>query len=172
MTDSSAQRDQLYASAAEAFGAAIVRVARGYEFHDEKRRDLVQDIHLALWRSLARFEARCALGTWVYRIAHNVGARHIASAKREGNLVALDDDRLTDEADVEGTLDRQHMLAALQTMIHRLAAPDRQVMLLYLEDLPAAEIADVTGLSPGNVAVKIHRIKTVLAQRFAQGDPS
>ena len=42
-------------------------------------------------------------------------------------------------------------------------------MLLYLEGLDAAAIGEVTALTPGAVAVKIHRIKAVLAQRFHQG---
>lgn len=172
MTEASDRRDRLYDQAADKFGSAIVRLARGYEFHDEKRRDLVQDMHLALWRSFAKFEERCALGTWVYRVAHNIGAGHIAKARREGALITLDDERLVAENDVEETVDRASLLARLHRMIHRLAAIDRQVMLLYLEDLPAAEIAEVTGLSAANVAVKIHRIKTLLARRFAQGDPS
>ena len=52
------------------------------------------------------------------------------------------------------------------TLIHQLKPPDRQMMLLYLDDLDAKEIGDVTGLSPGAVATKIHRIKAVLAKRF------
>ena len=56
-------------------------------------------------------------------------------------------------------------------MIHRLPPADRQVMLLYLEDLSAAEIGEVTGLSANAVAVRIHRIKALLARKFgAQGD--
>ncbi|HEY7807708.1 MAG TPA: sigma-70 region 4 domain-containing protein, partial [Croceibacterium sp.] len=47
--------------------------------------------------------------------------------------------------------------------IHRLKPADRQVMLLYLEDLTAAEIGEVTGLSAGAVAVRIHRLKALLA---------
>jgi RNA polymerase sigma-70 factor (ECF subfamily) len=39
-------------------------------------------------------------------------------------------------------------------------------MLLYLEDVDAPTIAEVTGLSARNVATKIHRIKQVLARRF------
>jgi len=39
-------------------------------------------------------------------------------------------------------------------------------MLLYLEGVDAASIGEVTGLSAGNVATKIHRIKAVLARRF------
>ena len=44
--------------------------------------------------------------------------------------------------------------------------PDRQVMLLYLDGLDAKEIGEITGLSPGAVATRIHRIKAVLARRF------
>jgi RNA polymerase sigma-70 factor (ECF subfamily) len=42
-------------------------------------------------------------------------------------------------------------------------------MLLYLEDLDALEIAEVTGMSAVNVATKVHRIKKVLAARFFDG---
>ncbi len=35
--------------------------------------------------------------------------------------------------------------------------------------MDAAAIGEITGLSAGNVATKIHRIKTVLAKRFSQG---
>jgi len=39
-------------------------------------------------------------------------------------------------------------------------------MLLYLEDLSAAEIGEVTGLSAGAVAVRIHRIKALLSEQL------
>ena len=42
-------------------------------------------------------------------------------------------------------------------------------MLLYLEGCDAAAIADVVGLSSGNVATKIHRIKQILTQQFQNG---
>jgi RNA polymerase sigma-70 factor (ECF subfamily) len=51
-----------------------------------------------------------------------------------------------------------------------LALPDRQILLLYLEGLEAAAIGEVCGLSPGAVAVKVHRLKAALAKRFHQGD--
>ena len=47
----SQDRDVRYADAARSYGAAIERLARGYEADAELRRDLVQDIHAALWRS-------------------------------------------------------------------------------------------------------------------------
>ena len=44
-------------------------------------------------------------------------------------------------------------------------------MLLYLEDLSAAEIGEVTGLSAGAVAVRIHRIKALLSLPFQPREP-
>jgi RNA polymerase sigma-70 factor (ECF subfamily) len=40
---------------------------------------------------------------------------------------------------------------------------------LYLEGEDAAAIAEVIGLSAGNVAVKVHRIKALLGRQFNQG---
>ena len=44
----------MYAEAVAAYGSALGRLARGYEVDGERRRDLLQDIHLALWQSLDR----------------------------------------------------------------------------------------------------------------------
>lgn len=51
----------------------------------------------------------------------------------------------------------------VMALVHALGGVDREVMLLYLEDLDAASIAEVTGLSARNVATKVHRIKSLLA---------
>jgi RNA polymerase sigma-70 factor (ECF subfamily) len=54
-------------------------------------------------------------------------------------------------------------------LIEQLRPLDRQVMVLYLEELDAASIADITGLSPANVATRVGRIKQRLRQRFHEG---
>jgi RNA polymerase sigma-70 factor (ECF subfamily) len=56
-------------------------------------------------------------------------------------------------------------------LIHQLAQTDRQVLLLYLEDVDAVGIGEVTGLSPGAVATKIHRLKALLARKLNEGGP-
>ena len=59
----------------------------------------------------------------------------------------------------------------LLALIQRLTPLDRQVILLYLEDMDAASIAEITGISSGNVATKIHRTKNILIRQFHQGEP-
>src|SRR5215472_18465713 len=75
-------QEELYQQAAEAYGAALERLARAYEADAELRRDLLQEIHVALWRSFSGFDGRCSLRTWIYRVAHNVGASHAIRQQR------------------------------------------------------------------------------------------
>lgn len=167
MEAASVSQDEAYRRAAAQFAGAIERLARGYEADAEQARDLVQDIHAELWRSFAYFEGQCSVRSWVYRIAHNVAVSHVQTALRRkpGQLVGLDAiERLAAPDDVAAATEEGELRNRLLATVHRLKPADRQVMLLYLEDLTAAEIGDVTGLSAGAVATRIHRLKALLSQ--------
>ncbi|MGH9494832.1 MAG: RNA polymerase sigma factor [Candidatus Sulfotelmatobacter sp.] len=165
-------QDALYGQASGIYGSALERLARAYEADPEARRDLLQEIHVALWRSFATFDQRCSIRTWIYRVAHNVGASHIASQRRKKFQTLMDLEELENLPDAASgsQADRNHALDHLLSLIQRLKPLDRHVILSYLEGLEAASIAEITGLSPGNVATKIHRIKNVLARQFQQGE--
>src|ERR1700677_2850166 len=90
---SEAVQDEAYARAMAVFGAALERLSRAYEADPDLRLDLLQEIHLALWRSFARFDGRCSQRTWVYRVAHNTATSHMLRRKRSRawRLVSLDE---------------------------------------------------------------------------------
>ena len=167
-----AGQDRRYADAAATFGLALERLARAYERDPDRRRDLLQDIHVALWRSLARFDGRCSLRTWVYRVAHNTAtSKVLRPLSNAPSIVTLDENlkSLTEGGSEEQLLDRRRALERLYGLIQRLKPLDRQVMLLYLEQLDAVSIAEITGLSATNVATKVRRIKQILMQQFHAG---
>jgi RNA polymerase sigma-70 factor (ECF subfamily) len=170
-----ATADDLYRDVIAAYGPALGRLASGYEFDPEDQRDLLQEIHLALWRSFAGFDGRCSLRTWVYRVAHNAATSHvIRSRKRKTKtLVSLEEIEeqggIANEDDAGRSLEQTQLLERLHVLIQRLNPLDRQVILLYLEGMDAASIAEVTGISSGYVATKIHRIKIILAGHFRNG---
>jgi RNA polymerase sigma-70 factor, ECF subfamily len=167
------EQERRYLEAAATFGAALERLARAYESDADKRRDLLQDIHIALWRSLGRFDGRCSLRTWVYRVAHNTAtSKTLRPRTNAPTLVAIDDslDSLAKSAGEDQRLDRTRAVERLHELIARLRPLDRQVMLLYLEQLDAASIAEIAGLSAANVSTRIHRIKQVLVRQFHEGE--
>ncbi len=166
-----ASQDELYTAAADRYGSSLERLARAYEADPEKRRDLSQDIHLQLWRSFQRYNARCSLRTWVYRVAHHVAASHVLRERRTfSNLVSLEElDMLPGKDHGPLAADQRINLDRLLMLIQHLKPLDRQVIVLYLEDMDAASIGEITGLSSGNVAMRIHRIKNILRRRFREG---
>jgi RNA polymerase sigma-70 factor, ECF subfamily len=160
----------MYAEASSLHGPAIGRLARGYESDPDKQKDLLQEIHIELWKSFGAFDGRCSVRTWVYRVAHNVGASHVVRSRRLRS-------QLTDLEELEGEMigidelqvDRQLVAARIFDLIYRLKPLDRQIIMLYLEGEAAEPIAEVTGLSAANVGTKIHRIKKALKQRYMEG---
>ena len=164
----SPKRDALYATASRDFGRALDRLAAGYEADPEKRHDLRQEIHFQLWRSLEVFDERCSLKTWVLRVAHNTAVSYVNRERRNSaHLVSLEEMEQAIPAEPrERGLDQQRALDQLSRFIRQLRPLDRQIMICYLEEMDAAAIADITGLTPANVRMKIHRIKNILSGRF------
>jgi RNA polymerase sigma-70 factor (ECF subfamily) len=163
-------QDERYLEVAAEFGPALDRLARGYEADQDLRRDLRQEIHTELWKSLGRFDGRCSLRTWVYRVAHNTAASHVLKHRGKGAFVGLEEiEAVSDDDDPERILVERDARQRLMALVQTLKPADRQLTLLYLEDLDAAAIGEVTGLSSGAIAVKIHRIKAALAARFSKG---
>jgi len=171
---SKAVQDERYGRAAVTFGPALERLARAYEADPDQRQDLLQEIHLAVWRSFAGYDGRCSERTWVYRVAHNVATSHILKRRRRRAEVLLTLDELAAHGDPqqpspEAEAGDRHAVARLTALVHSLAPADRQIVLLYLEGLEAAAIGEICGLTPGAVATKLHRLKAVLANRFNRG---
>jgi RNA polymerase sigma-70 factor (ECF subfamily) len=155
------------------FGPPLARLAAAYESEPSRQQDLLQELHFALWRSLATFGNQCSLRTWVYRVAHNTATTSIRKRRRSRRipLASLEDlDELVQENDVERMVDEAHVRRKLKDLIEQLKPVDRDVLLLYLEGLKAAEIADVVGISPTNVSQKIHRAQKYLKQHFQSGE--
>jgi RNA polymerase sigma-70 factor (ECF subfamily) len=166
-------RDERYLEAAALYGAPLERMARAYEADPSRRQDLLQDVHVAIWRSLLTFDGRCSLRTWVYRVAHYTATKHMLANRRVRlhEMHTLDD--IADIADDRsGTAVEADSLRRLLTLIQRLKPLDRQIILMYLEDFSAEAIGEVVGLSPGNIAIKVHRVKKLLATMFHERNGS
>jgi RNA polymerase sigma-70 factor (ECF subfamily) len=129
--------------------------------------DLLQEIALALWTALPRFRGDSSERTWLYRVAHNTALSYIAGRKRradrELNVTAPTP---VSAADPESEAIRKQQQRQLWEAIRELPLHDRQIVVLYLEGMTAGEIEAVTGLSSGNIATRLTRIRQRIAQRM------
>jgi len=144
---------------------ALRRLCAGCERDEGLREDLFQEILLAIWRALPSFRAESSLRTWVFKVAHNVSCRHVGRCAKE-RLTGLAPAEWVQGTIGEGpeeTCEERRLADRLGELIRRLGPVDRQIILMYLEELPQGEIADVTGLTLENVSTRVHRIKGALA---------
>ena len=106
----------------------------------------------------------------MYRIAHHVATSHVIRERRIfSSLITLEELETLPDKEGPEAANRRVNLDRLSALVQRLKPLDRQVIVFYLEDMDAASIGEITGLSPGNVAIRIHRIKNVLVKWFHQG---
>jgi RNA polymerase sigma factor (sigma-70 family) len=148
--------------------AILYKVAFGYCRNREDRDDLVQEMAIQLWRSFCRYDGRVKFPTWAYRVAMNVAISHFRGEGRrirdtlpfEELAYALTaDDPLAEEAGDN--------MRVLRRLIDGLDELNRALVLLYLEGHTSEEIADIVGISPGNVTTRINRLKNKLQRGFA-----
>lgn len=149
------------------------KIAGAYSRNAEDRRDLLQDMHVQLWRAFPRYDAERKFSTWMYRIALNVA---ISNLRRSGSRERftrpleqsgpdpngggdLTDAELPDSDDAVGDLHR---------FIEKLDPLNRAILILYLEEQSHREIADVVGISESNVGTKIHRLKQRIREELAE----
>lgn len=167
--------EELYQQVAAEYGAALERLAYAYESDSDRRRDLLQEIHFQLWRSFEKFDSRCSLRTWTYRVAHNVATSHVVRQRRRKarEFVTLEEIETTaGREDIEISTDRQKARMRLLALIQNLEPVDRQLILGYLEGIDAESMGEITGLSSANVWTKLHRIKNILTREFHAGGPA
>jgi RNA polymerase sigma-70 factor (ECF subfamily) len=105
----------------------------------------------------------------MYRVALNVGLSH---ARREREKPALLGADALDA--LEGGMpiaEPDERLGQLARAIEALEPLERALALLYLDELPYAEIASVLGLSETNVGTRIARLKQRLRRQLAGPAP-
>ena len=165
--------ETLYKAWLRDYGGIVVKVARAYTRTAEDCEDLAQDILFQVWRSLPGFQGRSTPSTWFYRVALNT-----ASAWRRGErrrrvrrqpTFAVDDVPAAGSDGAEQAVQRE-AVQRLYAAIRQLPKTDAALVLLYLDDVSYRQMAEILGLSEGNVGVKLHRAKTALGRLLEQRD--
>ncbi len=132
----------------------VGRIARVYGGNEAE--DLLQEIMMQIWRSLPGFDGKAKASTWCYRIALNTAItwkRRQSSAKRRSPNNRVTPESLESHASLanEGRL--------LSRFLESLSEIDRAVLVMYLDDMTADEIAESIGVSEGAIRTRISRLR-------------
>lgn len=131
-----------------------------YCYGKECEKDLFQDILLQLWKSYPTYNRQSKFSSWMYRVALNTAISQFRKEKKgDINFIReLPVNIMTDENFNE----QQEHSKILHKAIGKLNKAEKSIIILYMDDYPYEEIADIIGISVSNVGVKINRIKSKL----------
>ncbi|WP_436414832.1 RNA polymerase sigma factor [Petrimonas sp.] len=142
----------------------IYKICYMYASDSDELNDLYQEILINLWRSHGSFKGEAKYSTWIYRIGLNTCVSYIRQKSRRPSLVPLTVD-LESIAEDENNVEQ---LRELYRLINQLSKIEKAIALLYLEEKTYDEIGEIVGITRGNVAVKLNRIKTKLKEMSNQ----
>ena len=148
----------------------IYRTCLGFCGDQDQAKDIFQEVCIRIWSGLDQFRGDAQLSTWIYRVTVNTCLLFLRSNRRESQISLEEVTDLPAEAEPEISLELR--LQLLRRFIQELPGKDRLLIVLYLEELPYAQISEVTGLSPNHIGVKISRIKKLLTRKFAAHGPA
>ncbi|SFQ47055.1 RNA polymerase sigma-70 factor, ECF subfamily [Hymenobacter arizonensis] len=154
-----------FVAALNEYQPLLRRVARLYCQDSDDRQDLFQEMVLQLWRAWPRYvpQPGAKLSTWLYRIALNVAISNLRQRTRRPVSGELCAEALAVAQAPEAGPDAEDR-AALYQAIDQLSEVDKAFVLLYLEDRPYEEMAEILGITQNNVRVKMHRVQEKLRQ--------
>ena len=121
------------------------------------RHDLMQELMLAVWRAIPAFRSASLPSTFIYRVTHNAALSWKRAERGYRNRLDAAHELHSDpHPEPSGTDER---LELLYSAIRELDPLDRSLVLLQLDGVSYAQIAEIHGLTETNVGVRLNRIK-------------
>lgn len=160
-----ADKEAAFKKIFEANSKKIYHLCYGYTGDEDSANDLMQETFLKVWQNLDKFRNQAMISTWIYRIAVNTCLTYLRSEKRQAK------DELTPELEEttgEVISEKNEQVAQLYKCISKLEETERIIITMVLDEVPYPEIAEISGISEGNLRVKVFRIKQKLTELYNQ----
>ncbi len=149
-------------------GGMLWRIVVSYELDPELRRDLYQEVLVAVWRAMPKFAGDASIKTYLARIAQNRCITHVSREVSRPGRDPLSDDLVSAQPEPDATAEAHSDVGRLRRAVARLPLPLRQVTTLALEDMSPKDIAEVLGTNANAVSIKLTRAKKALRETLEE----
>jgi RNA polymerase sigma-70 factor (ECF subfamily) len=155
------EKEAVFLQQVNAHKGILFKICRLYQDREEDRQDLLQEIVLQLWSSYDSFRGDSQFSSWMYRVALNTAIVYLRKQRRHDNFVVTAPyPDLAD--DVRPVRDEQQKLAIFHQAVAQLGKVEKALIFLYMEGHSGKDMAAILDLSPGNVRVRLNRVKDKL----------
>jgi RNA polymerase sigma-70 factor (ECF subfamily) len=148
-----------FACFVDKYGPKVQMLARRYAVNTTDSEDLIQEIFLALYKSIGSFRADSTLSTWVHSVALNLCRKH-RERRPQANL-SFDDTFLepesNDSANPAVCAAQTELKESVQTALSDLTPEHRDVVILHeLQELTYSECASILQIPVGTVKSRLY----------------
>ena len=151
--------NDFYISSILPYSGIIIKICRAYTDSQEDFEDYYQEVCLQIWRSRDKFRGDAKWSTWIYRLSLNICLTLIKKKKKNRQHYTSDYKVQSEAIEDDPRTFSDESLNLLYDAIKQLSEIDRAIILLYLEEKPNKEIAEIIGTTPNNISVRVNRIK-------------
>ncbi len=174
-------RQKAFRRLVEVTHGPLMNYIRKFISSRDEGQEVLQEVYLGVHKSLGRFEGKSKLTTWIYGLAHNKICDRLGDKHRK--MVALDDSHpepetpptlefaeWSDSTPWDMSPDQVVLQSALRTLIARSVSvlPPAAFEVYFLRDvegLSGEEVAEILGIAPGAVRVRLHRARQTLVEK-------
>lgn len=152
------EQEKLFASVVDENRQRFGKIARTYA--DDSAEDLLQEILLQVWRGLPSFAGKSSCSTWCYRVAINTALTFRRKQSRRQKESASEH---MDSSEGSPSPTEQQTRSLFQRFLLSLSEIDQSVLLMYMDRLSPAQIAETLGTSEGAIQTRLSRLRSKLA---------
>lgn len=146
-----------------AYQRIIHKVNQIYFKSKADKDDNFQEVVYQLWCSFQSLKNKEKPASWIYAVTINTSISKVRKDSRLEFRDSVPDIEIVDPYEQQGHSENyQRLLNAL----YKLNEIDKSIMLLYMEDYSYEEIAEIVGMTPSNIGVRIYRLKSQLQKQL------
>lgn len=162
---------QIYSEIVKRYQNFVFTITLRYTQNREDAEEIAQDIFVKAYRSLADFRGESKFSTWLYTIVTTSCLSFLRKKKLDTH--SLDNEKVFELADNQDSgfkanqVEQKSKLAMVNDAIKLLSPDDAKLItLFYKGEQSLDEIAQIMGLEPNTVKVRLHRARGRLKEKM------
>ena len=152
--------EQEFTNIYNSFASKVHRLCLGYASgNNELANEWLQVTFIKVWNHRNSFKANSSIDTWIYRIAVNVCLGDLLKCRK--NTIINENLSSNNNNDDNNDINEKN-IKKMYHCIDQLNDQNRALILLELENIPQATIANTVGLAHGTLRTRLSRIRKTL----------
>ena len=159
--------EQEFTTIYNSYASKVHRFCLGYASgNNELANEWLQETFVKVWKHRNSFKGKSSIDTWIYRIAVNVCLGDLRKSRKS---ITINEEVLSNSIIDDNNDNDEKNIKKMYHCIEKLNEQNRALILLELENIPQATIADTVGLAHGTLRTRLSRIRKSLLKCIKNG---